>query len=192
MIFKIKNIIYILLALCLFGLIGNRIYSIHLENQRQVFNIDRKNLKDGTPVEVLKIQKKLGFLREPIVIKNNRSYISSSRVNVFSVGQKVGDGKIIYVSNDIDLDSGMHIIKTLGVSDGIHYAYVKYNGFFIPTESIKQTYIMLYKNGIAVKSYIKIISQDFEKALISGDIKNDDLVIISKVDDKEKVRIKNK
>ena len=98
---------------------GYRFYSVARENNFDVFNIARVNAANGTPVVVLEMQKTDGILLEPITIKNNRAFVSGKRVNMFHAGQKIGNCKIVSVSKNIDLDTGMHVIKTSNCSDGL-------------------------------------------------------------------------
>lgn len=185
---KYKKLIYILCSVFLAGLIGFRVYVISSESARQVFNPSRAEVEKGAPVAKLEVVKKSGILNEPLFIKNNTAFVSSVRVNKFKVGQRVDTGKIISVSNQIDLDSGLFRIKTSGVADGSNFAELKYVGFFVPAYAVKESNVMVAENGVAHKHAVNVIDQDSENAVISSGLSDGDIVILSQVDEGEKVR----
>lgn len=185
---KYKKLIYILCTVLLVGIIAFRIHVISSESARQVFNPTRAELEYGKPIAKLQVEKKTSTLNEPLFVKNNRALVSGIRVNKFKPGQIIGSGKIISVSNQIDLDSGMFAIKTSNVTDGSHFAEIKYNGFFVPAYSVKDNTIMVLENGVAKKHDVTVIAQDSENAVISSGLSNGDTVILSQVDEGEKVR----
>jgi len=185
---KYKKLIYILCTVFLVVLIAFRIHVISSESARKVFNPSRVELESGAPVAKLEVEKKTGVLNEPLFIKNNTAFVSSVRVNKFKVGQRVDNGKIISVSNQIDLDSGLFKIKTSGVVNGSNFAELKYVGFFVPAYAIKESNVMVAENGIAHKRAVNVIDQDSENAVISSGLSDGDIVILSQVDEGEKVR----
>ena len=95
---KSKNIIYLILLIFVAGCFSYRFYRVANENNFDVFNIVRNDLKNGVPVEVLTMVKTDGILIEPITIKNNRGFVSGTRVKLFKPGQNLGDCKIVSVS----------------------------------------------------------------------------------------------
>jgi hypothetical protein len=185
---KYKKLVYILCTVVLVGLIVFRIYMINSESSRQVFNPMRAQLENGATVAKLSVEKKTGILQEPLFIKNNTAFVSSTRINKFKVGQRVDHGKIVSVSNQIDLDSGLFRIKTSGVGDGAHFAELKYTGFFVPAFAIKENNLMVIENGIAQKRSVKITDQDSENAVVSYGLSDNDIIILSQIEDGEKVR----
>lgn len=186
---KSKNVIYIILAILVVAVFGYRFYSVARENNYNVFNISRQNVANGTPVNVLKMQKVDGILYEPITIKNNRAYISGKRLNMFHAGQKIGDCKIISVSKNIDLDTGMHVIKTSNCPDGLQYVENVKNGFYIPVSAIHGNVVYVVKHDVAYAKNIEIENQDMQNALIKSGIKNGDIVILSSVQNNQKIKI---
>ena len=146
-------------------------------------------MKNGTPVEILKMNENDGFLYEPITIKNNRAYVSGARVDLFKPGQTLGDCKIIHVSRNIDLDSGIHVIKTSKCEDGLKYVQNVKKGFFIPVSAVHGNSVYVAESGVAHLRDVEIIGRDMQNVLIKKGINEDDLVILSDVNDGQKIRI---
>lgn len=186
---KNKKIIYRTLVVLAVLLVGYRFYSVERENSFKVFNIIRNNMKNGTPVEILKMEKTNGVLLEPLTIKNNRAYVSGSRISVFKPGQKIGDCKIVSVSHNIDLDTGMHIITTAKCQNGLQYVEKEKNGFYIPVSAIHGNVVYVADNGVARIREIVIQDRDAQNALIKSGISEEDIVILSNVTDNEKIKI---
>ena len=129
-----------------------------------------------------------GILLEPLTIKNNRAYVSGARVSLFSAGQKIGDCKISSVSHNIDLDTGMHVIKTNGCSNGLQYVETKKIGFYVPVSALHGNAVYVVNNGYAQLRTIEIENRDAENALVKSGLNTDDIVILSHVQDNEKIR----
>lgn len=186
---KSKNVIYtIIVALVVFAF-SYRFYMVSAENNFDVFNIIRNNEKNGVPVYVLEMKKTDGILYEPITIKNNRGFISGARLNLFRSGQKIGNCKIVSVSRNIDLDTGMHIVKTSGCANGLQYAENKKNGFYIPVSALHGNAVYVVENDIATLREIVIENRDIENVLVKSGINDGDIVILSNIHDGEKVKI---
>ncbi len=186
---KSKNIIYLILAIVTLAAFSYRFYKVASENNTDVFNIVRNDLKNGTPVDAVEMNKIDGVLYEPITIKNNRGYVSGVRVILFKSGQDLGDCKIASVSRDIDLDSGMYVIKTAKCSDGLKYARIKKNGFYVPTSAVHGNSVYVADNGFARARDIKIAGRDIQNVLIENGIDAGDVVILSDVKDGQKIRV---
>lgn len=186
---KSKNIIYLILAIVTLTAFSYRFYKVASENNTDVFNIVRNDLKNGTPVDAVEMNKIDGVLYEPITIKNNRGYVSGVRVILFKSGQDLGDCKIASVSRDIDLDSGMYVIKTAKCSDGLKYAHIKKNGFYVPTSAVHGNSVYVADNGFARARDIKIAGRDIQNVLIENGIDAGDVVILSDVKDGQKIRV---
>ena len=186
---KSKSIIYMVfigLILCAFAY---RFYSVSKENNFEVFNIVRNNAQNGVPVRVLNMQKTDGVLLEPLTIKNNRGFVLGARLPYFKSGQKVGDCRIASVSHNIDLDTGMHVIKTSGCKDGLQYVENKKNGFYVPVSALRGSTVFVVNDGVAQSREIVIENRDSENALIKSGITDGDIVILSSVQDGEKIKI---
>lgn len=186
---KVKNILY---SACVFALCGwcvFRFAAIGAENARAVFNPARNALDVGAPVYAMEMQQSAGVLREPLEINNNRALISGTRVGKLAPGQRVGNGQIVSVSNDIDLNTGMFVVRTRGASDGLQYAEFQADGYFVPLYAINDNTVMVNENGIATPRNITIVRQDAELAMVDG-LNDGDVVILSHVNAGDKVQIK--
>ena len=186
---KSKTVIYAIVLTLVVCAFAYRFYAVAFENNFEVFNIVRNNTQNGVPVRVLNMQKTDGVLYEPLTIKNNRAFVAGSRLSVFKSGQKIGDCKIASVSHNIDLDTGMHVIKTVGCHDGSQYAENTKNGFFVPVSALRGNSVYIVENGTAQLREVVIENRDLENALIKSGINEGDIVILSSVQNGEKVKI---
>lgn len=186
---KAKNIIYSIFVCFIIGVFAFRFLVVSAEKNRPVFNIARNNIENGTPVKVLEIQETDGILYEPLNIKNNRAYVSGARVKLFSAGQSLGDCKIVSVSNRIDLDSGMYVIKTKNCSDGLKYAQNKKIGFYVPLSAVSGNAVYIVNAGVANIRDIEIVARDSQNVLVKSGLQNGDIVILSDVQTGEKIKI---
>ena len=186
---KSKNVIYTIVVAFVVFAFSYRFYMVSAENNFDVFNIIRNNEKNGVPVYVLEMKKTDGILYEPITIKNNRGFISGARLNLFKSGQKIGNCKIVSVSRNIDLDTGMHVVKTSGCANGLQYAENKKNGFYVPVSALHGNAVYVVENDIATLREIVIENRDIENVLVKSGINDGDIVILSNIHDGEKVKI---
>ena len=187
---KSKHIFYIALVVILIAWVIFRFAVIASENNRSVFNASRNAMTHGVPVETLVAENKAGVIYEPLAIKNNRAYVTAERAKKLKPGQKVGQGKITYVSNNIDLDTGMFVVKTKDVENGLQFAEFTANGFFVPLYAIKNNSVFVIENNVAVARNIEIANQDSENAYIASGLNNGDIVILSNVNAGTKVKAK--
>lgn len=167
-----------------------RFTMIGIENARSVYNAARVAETDGVPVVVQQIERTSGVLREPIAVKSNRAYVASGRAHKFGAGQHVAGGVIVSVSPDIDLDSGMHVVRTRGVADGLQYAEFRATGHFVPVYAVNNGVVMVVDGNIARARDVVIARQDAENALISSGLNDGDVVILTRVSDGEKIQVK--
>lgn len=167
-----------------------RFTMIGIENARSVYNAARVAQTDGVPVVVQQIERTSGVLREPIAVKSNRAYVASGRAHKFGAGQHVAGGVIISVSPDIDLDSGMHVVRTRGVADGLQYAEFRATGHFVPVYAVNNGVVMVADGNIARARDVVVARQDAENALISSGLNDGDVVILTRVSDGEKIQVK--
>lgn len=186
---KYKQIIYKVVIIFVVFIFGYRFYSVVHENSFNVFNIARNNITQGTPVDVLTMKKTDGVLYEPVTIKNNRAYVSGVRISIFKSGQKIGKCKIVSVSHNIDLDTGMHVIKTSGCQNGLQYVEKEQRGFYVPVFAIHGNTVYIADGDIARVREIVIADRDAQNALIKSGLNEDDIVILSNVSDNEKIKI---
>jgi len=186
---KSKTILYTIFIVFVVVCFGHRFYLVEQENNINVFNIERNNIEYGLPVETLIMEKKDGVLYEPLNIKNNRAYVSSARINLFKANQKIGDCKIVSVSKNIDLDSGMYVIKTASCKNGLQYVEIVAKGFYVPVSAIKGNNVYVVNGDVANSREIVIGGRDSQNALIKQGLSDGDIVILSDVKDNQKVKI---
>ena len=186
---KAKNIIYTVFVAAVVGCFAYRFYTVFQERNRSVFNMVRNNTENGTPIETLKMVETDGVLYEPLNIKHNRAYVSGARVNKFKSGQKIGDCKIVSVSRNIDLYTGMHIIKTSSCKDGLQYVEYNKRGFYVPVSAVYGNSVYVVNGDKARMRDIVIQARDSQNVLVKSGLKNGDIVILSKVQDNEKIKI---
>ena len=186
---KSKNIIYTIIMITVVCVFGYRFFMIAKEHNFKVFNIARNNLDNGTPVETKLMKKINGILYEPLTIKNNTAFVSGARLNNFKPGQKSGNCKIVSVSHKIDLDTGMHIVKTSGCRNGLQYIEKENVGFYVPVSATNGNSVYIANNGIAEVRNIVIKDRDAQNVLIKSGIQEGDILILSKVKNNEKIKI---
>lgn len=186
---KFKSVVYGICAVALVVWVVFRFTAIGAEKSMAVFNTARYSADEGAPVYAVSVYNQKGTLREPIAVKNNRALVSSYRIDKLKSGQRVGNGQIVSVSKDVDLNTGMHVIRTRGVADGLQYAEFETTGYFIPLHAINNNSVLLMKDGIATAHDVTVIRQDAENALVEG-LADGDVVILSKVNAGDKVKIK--
>lgn len=189
---KMKHFITILTIAVLIGWVAFRFAAVASENARHVFNASRVAIDQGTPIEVVTVTHTDGFLREPIAVKDNRALVSGARVVKLRAGQKIGDGVIKSVSRKIDYDTGMHVVRTTGVSDGLQFAEIDASGFFVPVSAIENNTVMVVQNGVATVRDVVVAAQDANIAQITSGLNDGDNVILSHVENGAKVRIVKK
>lgn len=186
---KFKHIFFIALVAILVGWVIFRFAAVASENARFVFNASRMAADVGAPIEYIDVSVSRGTLYEPLAVKNNRAYVSGERASKLRVGQKIENGKITFVANDIDLSTGMFLVRTSAVSDGLHYAEFTTDGIFVPLYAIENNTVLVADNGVAVARPVKIARQDSETAYIKSGLKSGDIVILSKVNSGDKVKL---
>lgn len=186
---KSKNILYTVFISFVVAVFGFRFYSVSQENNFDVFNIERENIENGLIVDVLEMEKSDGVLLEPLTIKNNRGFVSGARVHNFKAGQKIGNCKIVSVSKNIDLDTGMYIVKTSGCADGLQYVENKVNGLYVPVSVIYGNSVYVADNGVARIREVVVQNRDAQNALIKSGLNVGDVVILSNVKNNQKIKI---
>lgn len=186
---KFKHAFFIALVAIMAGWVIFRFAAVASENARFVFNASRSAADVGLPIESVTVQVASGTLYEPLSVKNNRAYVSAERAEKLHVGQKIENGKITHVSNSIDLNTGMYLVRTTGVSDGLHFAEFTKDGIFIPLYAVSNNSVLVVDNGTAVVREIKIMRQDSENAYVASGLNSGDVVILSKVNAGDKVKL---
>ncbi len=185
-----KKRIYAVLVLIVVLWVIGRFAMVAAENRLFVFNPARAAADSGQIVEVIEVKNTSGVLTEPVTVKANRAMVSSGRVGVLKPGQKIGDGVIVSVSRGIDLDTGMHTVRTRGVSDGMNYAEYEMHGFFVPAYAVVGSDVFVVDGGRAVRRHVNVARTDADTAVIVDGLRDGDMVILSRVGDGVKVKIK--
>ncbi|MFQ6729597.1 MAG: hypothetical protein ACLRFK_00885 [Alphaproteobacteria bacterium] len=185
---KFKHAFFIALVAIMTCWVIFRFMAFSAENRRYVFNASRVAMDGGMPVETMTVQVVQGTLYEPLDVKNNRAYVSGERAEKLRAGQKIGNGKITYISNDLDLNTGMFLVRTSGVSNGLHFAEFTTDGIFVPLYAIADNSVFVVENGVAVARDIVIARQDSENAYIKSGLNAGDIVILSNVQSGSKVK----
>ena len=183
---------HIVLRVC-FGafllLVVWRFVSFGMDQNRVVFNMTRDAVQNGVPVSVVEMKKTDGVVYEPLFINDNRGYVSGMRVGRFAVGQKISNGgEVVSVSRSLDLDSGMHIVRTRGASNGSHMVEIRESGFYVPTYAIKNGNVFVVRENVAHIVPVTVVRGDADNSMISG-VANGDIVITSHVADGDLVRV---
>lgn len=186
---KMKQFFAILTIAILIGWVVFRFAAVTSENSRHVFNAARVAIDQGMPIEAITVSRTDGVLREPISVKNNRALVSGARVVKLRAGQKIGNGTITSVSHKIDYDTGMHVVRTSGVADGLQFAEISGNGFYLPVSAIENNTVMVVEDGIATVRNVVINAQDANMAQITSGLNDGERVILSRVQDGTKVKV---
>lgn len=186
---QLKKWIYILSVCAIVFWVCFRVVALILQHNQDVFNISRDISINGTPVLTMTAQNSSGVLHEPITVEKNKAYVTGNRVGLFRAGQKVGNGKITSVSQNINLDTGMYVIKTSNVENGLQYVEYTRNGYFVPVYAVVDDNVFVYENGVATLRKVIVAHSDADVALITQGLHDGDIVILSKVSSGERVRI---
>lgn len=185
-----KKTIYLALVIAMLGWVLFRFAVIGAQNQLQVFNTARDMAANGVPVSVVEMQRAPGVIREPLTVQNNRAYVSGARAGLLRAGMRVGTGEIVSVATNIDLDTGMHVVRTRGVPDGMQFAEFRATGYFIPVSSVSNNAVYVLRDGVAVRTPVTVSRQDTDTAYITSGLNDGDIVILSRVNDGDKVNVK--
>lgn len=187
---RTKKRIYLALVVLIALWFVYRFVMVGMQNRIYVFNPARQAADTGQVVEVIQVQKTDGFLKEPLTVKNNRAMVSGARVHLLHAGQRVGDGVIVSVSQNIDLDTGMHAVRTRGVADGLNYVECPISGYFIPSYAVEGNIVFVADGDIAAARMVAVARSDAETTVISDGLSDGDAVILSSVSDGAKIQIK--
>lgn len=186
---KFKHAFFIALVAIMTCWVIFRFAAFSAENRRYVFNASRVAMDVGAPVETMTVRVAQGTLYEPLSVKNNRAYVSGDRAEKLRAGQKIENGKITFVSKSLDLNTGMFLVRTSGVSNGLHFAEFTTDGIFVPLYAIADNSVFVVENGVAVARNIVVARQDSENAYIKSGLNTGDIVILSNVQSGDKVKI---
>lgn len=185
-----RNHILMRIGLALLAmLVIYRFVSFGITQHKSVFNLTRDAGKNGVPVSVVELKKTEGVIFEPLFINNNRGYVSSMRVARFKSGQKItGGGEIVAVSNSLDLDTGMHVVRTRGVENGAHTVEIRESGFYVPTDAVKNGAVFVVRDGVAHMVSVNVVRGDSINTMITG-LNDGDVVVTSHIADGDLVKV---
>ena len=186
---KLKHILYVALVVLMAGWVVFRFAAVASENARYVFNAARVAADSGAPIQTLDVATKSGTLYLPLSVQNNRAYVSGDVAANLKAGQRIGNGQIVSVSRNLDLDTGRFVVRTSGVSDGLQFAQFTTTGHFIPLYAINNGTVMVAQDGVAVSRDITVARQDAENAYVTSGLNDGDVVILSSVSAGTKVRV---
>ena len=187
---KVKKIVYTAIYVAIALWFVYRFVMVAVESRMDVFNPIRVAQSDGVLVETMVAKRQDDFIKIPIDIKNNRAYVSGDSYNNLKAGQKVESGEIVSVSSSIDLDTGMHVVRTRGTDDGVRYVSIKKNGYFVPLYAVRNGSVMVKDGETAVARNITVVAKDSEYACVVGDLQDGDVIILSKVTAGQKINVK--
>lgn len=187
---KIKKIVYTAVLVLAVLWFVYRFVMVAIEARMDVYNPIRVAKSEGILVETVVANQKNDIIKMPIDINNNRAYVSGEYRNKLRTGQKIEDGEVVSVSSGLDLDTGMYVVRTRGVSDGVRFVSVPAKGYFIPAYAVRDGVVMVLDSGVAVARNVDIVAQDTEHACVVGDIQEGDIVILSKVASGQKINVK--
>ncbi len=185
-----KKRLYVIIVLLIGVWIAYRFVEIGNERRLQVFNPARFSADAGIPVDVMNIKKTTDVLRIPLTVKHNRAIASNGLITMLKSGQRVGTGKIEYVSNKLNLETGMYDVRTRGVSDGLNYVEYKTTGYFVPSYIINANSVYVFDNGIARTRDVVVAYSDADTSVITRGLHDGDMLILSRVLDGQKIQIK--
>ena len=186
---RITHIVLRIVVIVFAILVVYRFVMFGLMQHQSVFNMTRDSNTNGVPVNVIEMKQTDGIIYEPLFINNNRGYVSGMRVARFAPGQQItGGGEVVSVSQSLDLDSGMHIVRTRGAADGAHTVEIKEKGFYIPTYAVQNGNVFIVRDNVAHIVPIEVVRGDADNTMIT-DVNNGDLVITSHVTDGALIKV---
>ena len=185
---KMKKNVYTAVLVVLVAWFIYRFVMVAIESRMVVFNPTRDANKNGVLVETIVAEKKDGTINFPIAVNNNRAYVSGRARTKLRGGQKIAEGgTIASVSSSLDFDSGMYVVQTRGANNGVNNVQIPCSGYFIPVYAIHDDIVMVMRDGIAEEANVKVVAQDSSMACVVSGIDNGDTVILSKVQNGQKV-----
>ena len=187
---KVKKIVYTAVFGVLILWFVYRFVMVAIESRMVVFNPVREMTQNGIVVDTITVHQKTGVIKTPLSVENNRAYVSEAHRRMLKVGQKIEDGTIVSVAGQLDLDTGMYIVKTKDVQNGVRYAESECSGYFVPTYAINDGVIMRAESNASVAVPVTIIASDADNSCVSGDVKDGDQIILSKVSVGQKIKVK--
>ncbi len=185
---KMKKTVYTAVLAILALWFVYRFVMVAIESRMVVFNPVRDMAQNGIVVDTITVQQKTGVIKTPLSVEDNRAYVSDVHRRILKVGQKIGDGTIVAVANQLDFDTGMYVVKTKNVSDGVAYAESECNGYFIPAYAVRDGKVMRAESGVSTVVSVDVVASDSDYSCVSKGVNDGDEIILSKVDAGQKVK----
>jgi hypothetical protein len=162
---KKKMAIFVLVLLTSVA-VGHRVRQIRREGVLVVHNAARIHAESGVPHEYVVAKKTTDVLLEPLFVQNGRALVSAGRAHKFAVGDMIHgkDAKITYISPNVDLDTGMFIVRVSGNVSGNVFVRKKYTGFFLPADAV-------------LPDGARMVARDGERMVAAG-LRDGDKVIV--------------
>jgi len=186
---KLKKNVYTAVLVVLALWFVYRFVMVAIEAHMNVFNPIRDVEKNGIVVDTIIAEQKTGVIKTPLSVEDNRAYVSAAHRHLLKVGQKVGNGTIVSVANQLDLNTGMYIVRTRNVDDGVAFAETDCVGFFVPTYAVRDNTIMRAESSMAAPVSVTVIASDSDFSCVSGDIQDGEVIVLSKVEPGQKVNV---
>ena len=83
----------------------------------------------------------------------------------------------------------MHIIKTSNCKNGLQYVEFAERGFYVPVSAVYDNSVYVVNGDKSLVREIVIKSRDSQNVLVKSGLNNGDVVILSKVQNNEKIKI---
>lgn len=183
-----KKIMYMICAGVLVCWVLYRFIMIGITGRQVVFNVARAAAVDGVPVEFVVAHAADGVVRTPVAVRGNVARVSGATASQLRSGMKIGGGEITSVSNNIDLDTGLYVVRMRGAADGLQFAEYRGHGFFVPAYAVRDGAVMVVNDGVAARRDVVVSRMDNDVAMISSGLNDGDMVILSNVPAGTRVR----
>jgi hypothetical protein len=152
-----KKLIIFLTILIIALVTSNRVNELRRDANLEIHNIARIHGENGVPINFVIAERREDYLEFPIYIESGRALVSAARVKRFEVGMTVKNenARITSVSNRIDLDSGMFVVRFSKNITGNFFIQKRHTGFFLPLDSV-------------LPDGAKIIAGDWRQMVVTG------------------------
>ena len=146
--------------------VSYRIREIRREGLQTVNNIARIHAERGVPRDYITVNRTTDFLEEPLFIQNGRALVSTGRINRFAVGQEIkgANATITSISRNIDLDTGMFVVRVSRNITGNFIVLRRFTGFFLPHEA-------------DLPKGARVVARDMSRMVVTG-LQNGDKVVV--------------
>lgn len=186
---RVRRVTFIVLAAILALWVVYRFAAYYAMQRQTVFNATRIAATDGAPVRAVTATRANGVLRMPVAVRGNVARVSAAAVRSLKPGMKIGDGTITSVSGSVDYDTGLYVVRTRGVADGVNMAEIAVNGYWVPVYAVRDGVVLVVNEGVAAARPVRIGGSDATHAVITSGVADGDVIITSSVADGARVRV---